>query len=158
VIDVKPVWCDNCCVTMLMTTPETAECIKLDDFVEMATEELEQARKTAKDPSDCTGFYNTVRSLESLVTTYYKCAARLARRTTDLNKLCAIWTGVVRVSDLVLKDMKTLKNTRPECGTGQLYDLVLEYKNAAFERYQQNAEDIQWETTPTPAGLFPKVN
>lgn len=141
-----------------MNATESAQCISLEDLAEMTNEELERVKKAAADPSDGTGFYIAVRTLQSLVTTCYQCAARMARRTTDLRKLCEIWKGVSEVCDTVLRDMKSLKHTRPDCGTGQMYDLVLDYKKAAFDRYQSNLEALQWEKTEIPAWLFPKSN
>ena len=61
------------------------------------------------------------------------------------------------ICDSILKALKSLKDSRPECGTPQLYDLALDYKNAAFKRYQLNQEAIQWEKTEIPEGLFPKI-
>jgi hypothetical protein len=137
------------------------QCISFEDLAELTREEVEQVAKAAGNynpASDAGAFPKQVRSLESLVTTSYKLAVRLAKRTTDLNELCEIWKSASEICDSILQVMKSLKDSRPECGTPQLYDLVLDYKNAAFKRYQQNLEALQWETTPPPAGLFPKSN
>ena len=127
----------------------------------MTSEEVEQIRRSAAnyDAADAASreyLDKQVRSLESLVTTSYKLAVRLAKRTTDLNELCGIWKAASDICDSFLEEAKTLKDSRPECGAPQLYDLALSYKNAALKRYQQNLEALQWETTPSPAGLFPK--
>jgi hypothetical protein len=143
---------------VMTTTKSTAssQCISIGDFAEMTNEQLEQVKQAATDPSDCTGFYYKVKSLEALVTACYMCAARLARRTSNLKDVCELWNGVSEVCDTVLGQIKALKNSRPDCGAGQLYDLVLEYKIAAMKRHKQTLEDLQWEATPAPAGLFPQ--
>jgi hypothetical protein len=99
-----------------------------------------------------------VRSLESSGKCAYKIAVCLAKRTTDLRELCDIWKTASEICDSILKALKSLKDSRPECGTPQLYDLALDYKNAAFKRYQLNQEALQWEKTEIPEGLFPKSN
>ena len=96
------------------------------------------------------------------LTTIVRCLADhvetelLAKRTTDLRELCDIWKTASEICDSILKALKSLKDSRSECGTPQLYDLALDYKNAAFKRYQLNQEALQWEKTEIPEGLFPK--
>ena len=136
-------------------------CINLRDMAEMTRGEIEQTVRAADryNPSvtaSCEEFYKQVRSLESSVTCAYKIAVRLAKRTTDLRELCDIWKTASEICDSILKALKSLKDSRPECGTPQLYDLALDYKNAAFKRYQLNQEALQWEKTEIPEGLFPK--
>jgi hypothetical protein len=142
-----------------MTMP--AQCITLQDFAEMTSEEVEQVRKSAANYNGANSasrenLDKQVRSLESLVSTSYKLAVRLAKRTTNLNELCEIWKAASDICDSFLEEARGLKESRPECGASQLYDLALNYKNAALKRYQQNFEALQWEATPSPAGLFPK--
>src|SRR5881397_3677332 len=118
-----------------MTTP--AQCITLQDFAEMTSEEVEQVRRSAANSVSREYLDKQVRSLESLVTTSYKLAVRLAKRTTNLNELCEIWKAASDICDSFLEEAKALKESRPECGAAQLHDLALGYKNAAFKRYQQ---------------------
>ena len=101
-------------------------------------------------------FQKQVRLLESAVFSAYKIAVYLAKRTTDLKELCDLWKTASEICDAVLTTLKTLKDSHPECGAPELYDLALDYKNAAFKRYQLNLEALQWENTEIPAGLFPK--
>src|SRR5438552_944849 len=110
-----------------METTVSPECITLRDFAEMTSEEFEEVRKGAANynAASCEEFYKRVRSLESLVTTSYMLAVRLAKRTTDLKKLCEIWKAASDICDSFLDELKTLKDARPECGTPQLYDLAL---------------------------------
>jgi hypothetical protein len=108
--------------------------------------------------ASCQEFYRQVRSLESSVMCGYKIAVCLAKRTTDLKELCEIWRTASETCDAVLKALKSLKESHPQCGTPELYDLALDYKNAAFKRYQLNLEALQWEKTEIPAGLSPRSN
>jgi hypothetical protein len=143
-----------------MTTTRSAQCITMRDLAELTNEEVEQAERAASTykPSDCDSFYKRVRSLESLVTTGYKLAVVLAKRTEDSKELRDIWKSASDLCDPVLKAMKSIKDSQPDCGTSQLYDLVLDYKNAAFKRYQLNSEALEWQTKPAPAGIFPESN
>ncbi len=138
----------------------TPQCMTLRDLAEWTKEEVEQVSRAADNykPADCESFNKQVRSLESRVTTGYKLAVRLAKQTTDLNELCEIWRAVSDLCDPILEVMKSLKDSRADCGTSSLYDLVLDYKNAAFKRYQTNLEALQWKETAAPAGLFPESN
>ncbi len=136
-------------------------CITLREIANLTSEEAERVARTAKmyDPAlDGGTFFNQVRSLESSVIHAYKIAVYLAKRTTDLRELCDIWKTASDICDSVLVTMKRLKDSRPESGTPPLYDLALDYKNAAFKRYQLNLESLQWEQKEPPAELFPKTN
>ena len=134
------------------------QCITLRDFAELTKEEVKSLERSAQSfrPNDCQSFYKEVRSLESSVMQSYKVAVLLAKRTTDPNELSDIWKTASDICDSVLNLMKQLKDSKPECGTSQLYDLALDYKIAAFKRYENSLEDIQWKDQETPAGLFPK--
>jgi len=130
----------------------------LQDLADLTNKEIEQVVAQLKYGSPPAGetFEKQVRSLESAIIGAYKIAVYLAKRTTDLKELCEIWKTASEICDSVLAAMKSLKESHPGCGTPQLYDLALDYKNAAFKRYQINLEGLQWEKTENPAGLFPK--
>jgi hypothetical protein len=59
------------------------------------------------------------------------------------------------LGDAVVTVLRELKSTYPNCGTPELYDLMLQYRGEAQERYYQNLQDSECQTTP--AGLFPKL-
>jgi hypothetical protein len=137
------------------------QCITLRDIARLTNDEIHQfvasAEQYRTDPEGgCADFYKKVRSLESWITTSYKFAVHLAKQTESVNELREIWKETSDICDSVLKEMKSLKDSFPQCGTVQLYDLVLSFKNAAFSRYRQHLEALQWEKEPIPAGLFPK--
>jgi len=135
-----------------------SQCITLREIAELTSEEVSSVEKNAVRVKDCQAFYSQVRSLESSVVHAYKLAVYLAKRTTDGQELCDIWKTASDICDSVLKLMKDLKDSRPDCGTAQLYDLALDYKNAAFKRYEINRESLQWKTLETPAALFQKTS
>jgi hypothetical protein len=88
----------------------------------------------------------------------YKIAVHLVKQTTDLGEITETWKIASEICDSVLKVMKSLKNSDPDCGTAQVYDLTLDYKNAAFKRYKLALEEREWEKKEIPAGLFPKTS
>ena len=58
--------------------------------------------------------------------------------------------------DLALNALRSLKEKFPYCGTPELYDLALDYKLVADERYQENLRDSECLSLKIPENLFPK--
>ena len=52
----------------------------------------------------------------------------------DLSKLKESWELFIGFADQILEILQSLKERFPECGTAELYDTPLDYRNAANER------------------------
>ena len=87
----------------------------------------------------------------------YAIIAHLAIREKFPEGAANLWKEMVSFCEEAIKVLWKLKNLYPGCGTPELYDLALDYRQQAEERYQQNLEDSQCQT-PIPEGLFPKRN
>lgn len=96
--------------------------------------------------------------VEASVRQTYGQAARLARKAEALEDVVDVWNEISRFCDAALQITAGLKNKYPQCGTPQLYDLILDYKLAADKRHQGAMEEIACHKMESPAGLFPNVN
>src|SRR6266480_2219495 len=111
--------------------PENAvrsQCFTLREMAELTQREIEETIKVANrfNPSvtaSCTEFYKQVRLLESSVVCAYKIAVFLGKRTTDLRELCDLWKTASEICDAILNALKSVKDSHPQCGTPELYDL-----------------------------------
>ena len=138
-------------------------CLSLKDLVELNQEQVQRTEATAQSldpraPESCEIFAEQVRPLESSLIYTYRAAVYLARRTEDVEVLRDIWRAVSTACDQVLRALKTLKDDYPRCGAPALYDLALDYKNAANKRYELNREAIEWKNAKMPDGLFPETS
>ncbi len=68
-----------------------------------------------------------------------------------------LWKEMVGFCEEAINALWKLKNLYSGCGTPELYDLALDYRQQAEERYRENLEDSQCQT-PIPKGLFPNPN
>ena len=103
----------------------------------------------------CDLFSRHVRDVESAIVVSYKLAASSAIRQIDPTKAAECWKFMTELCDSALAVLKRLKNEFPECGTPELYDTVLDYRNAAQDRYDQNLQDAECLKTKPPERLFP---
>lgn len=138
-------------------------CLSLSDLVELHQIEVQRTETTAQSldptvPESCSIFGRQVRALEGSLVSTYRAAAYLAQRTDNVEVLVEIWSAVSTACDAVLRALKTLKNDYPLCGTPEVYDLALDYKNAANKRFQLNREAIEWKNAKMPDGLFPAAS
>ena len=121
---------------------------------------LEMRRVGAAFPDDrsveaSASFKAQVSSVEAAVMDTYAGAARGAREADSLCDAADIWKRMAGFCHDALEVLAQLKDKYPECGTGALYDLVLDYKLASDKRYQGTLEEIECLKTPLPRGLLP---
>jgi hypothetical protein len=112
------------------------------------------------DPSDddsCAEFGNHVSSVKAAIIHTYALVACAAIREKSPEEAAALWRTMVEFCDDSLRVLRKLKDLYPHCGTPELYDLTLDYRQQAQERYLSNSEDSQCQI-PIPAGLFPKLS
>jgi hypothetical protein len=123
-------------------------------------DELEKAGKSCELKAGDFGaeFAKNVRNLEAAVRHTYQIAAWMAGRELDSRKAALLWKTMDDFCDQALKSLKQWQEVFPNCGTPELYDLTLDYKNEAYKRYSQNLQDAdECLKNPPPHGLFPKT-
>lgn len=104
----------------------------------------------------CDAFSGHVRSVEAAI--IHTCqitahrAIREADREADPKAAAAHWEKMVKFCDAAFEVVTALRGKFPGCGTSQLYDLVLEYREQADKRFYQNLRDS--EIGEPPEGLF----
>ena len=122
--------------------------------------EMEKAGSTL-DPNvseSCTEFSRHVRNVQAAIVHTYQMVAHQAIRESEPGKAAVLWREMGELCDDALKRLKELKDIYPGCGTQELYNLTLDYKNAAHRRYMDNLEDSECATTTLPTRLFPKTS
>ncbi len=122
--------------------------------------ELEKAGKQL-DPTaydSCAVFGQHVRNVQAAVIHTYQMISFAAIREAEPAKAMSLWGEMVRFCEDALKALSGLKEVYSRCGTHELYDLVLDYRREAQDRYLSNREDSECVTNQIPAGLFPKKN
>jgi hypothetical protein len=109
------------------------------------------------DPSEtesCKMFGVQVRNVEAAIVHTYALIAHSAIREASPEVAAGLWKNMVEQCDQALRVLRKFKDLFPECGTPELYNLTLDYRQEAEDRYRQNSEDAQCQTA-IPAGLFP---
>lgn len=109
-------------------------------------------------PDSCDKFGEHVAGVQAALVHTYRIVSYVAVRTDDPKLAAQHWKQMGEFCDLALNALKTLKEKFPYCGTFAVYDLALDYKLAADERYNQNIRDSECLNLAIPPGLFPKKN
>ena len=109
-------------------------------------------------PDSCDEFRGHVRGVQAVIVFNYKMTAHRALRESDPAKAADLWRQMAELCDSALSKLLKLKDKYPYCGTPELYDLTLDYKEAAFSHYRENLEDAECLKNPVPDGLFPKTS
>ncbi|MBI4659039.1 MAG: hypothetical protein HY735_09360 [Verrucomicrobia bacterium] len=133
----------------------------LDAVNRCVIEELERAGEELSPRTThnwCGLFTEHVRRVEAAIVHTYQLVAHSAIRQESPAEAAKLWREMSTYCDFALQKLKGLKDQFPDCGTPELYDLVLDYKNAADERYYQNVHDSECLKTPPPDHLFPKTS
>lgn len=118
--------------------------------------ELEKAGATLDPLADCAQFFKCARNVQSAVIHTYQLTAFLAIREPEPKNAAKRWKGMVDFCDSALNVLRELRTKYQHCGTSDLYDLVLDYRGQAYDRYIQNLEDSECQTMPK--GLFPPMS
>jgi hypothetical protein len=109
-------------------------------------------------PDSCVQFTEKVRHVEAAIIHTWQLTAFASLRESDPATAAKLWKAMSQFCDNALAVLKAFKDTYPDCGTPQLYDLTLDYKIAADTRYYQSLEDAECAQTPPPKGLFPPTS
>ena len=103
----------------------------------------------------CVEFTAHVRMLEGAARNIYGLAAKVTRQAERIEDVAAVWTVAGEFCDAILMSIQGLRDAFPDCGTPELYDLVLDFKLACDARRTRALEEIECQKTPTLSGLFP---
>ena len=109
------------------------------------------------DPSNqesCEAFKKRVMAVQSALVFRYAISAHLSIQEKSPEKAANLWKEMATFCEDAIKVLWKLKNLYSACGAPELYNLALDYRQQAQERYQLNLEDSQCQT-PIPKGLFP---
>lgn len=136
-------------------------CIEFIDIVRSNEHQVDLLTELAaqhpdpESPGVCEVLSRQVRMVESVVVATYVIAVDTTRKTDDLPQIAFLWKSMGQLCDKALGVVSDLKDRYLYCGTPELYDRLLDYKNACSSRYDRVNEEILCQTMPTPEGLFP---
>ena len=119
--------------------------------------QVAEMAKASPETMSCSEFFKRVRNVQASIINTYQVTAFTALRTPDPAEAAALWKEMSELCENALKALRTLKDSYPNCGTPELYDLTLDYKSESDKRYYQNLQDSECAKTPVPKGLFPKM-
>ena len=88
----------------------------------------------ADQPGACEAFTRQVHSLESFVKETYRIAIIVARKSDDTGEVVQIFSTLSSFCGGAMGVLTDLRKKYPDCGTPQLYDLILDYKIACDQR------------------------
>src|SRR5947209_4398638 len=95
------------------------------------------------DPSQqesCEVFRKRVMGVQSALMFKYAIIAHLSIRLESPAAAADIWKQMVGFCEEAIRALWKFKNLYPGCGTPELYNLALDYRQQAQERYQRNLE------------------
>ncbi len=106
----------------------------------------------------CDIFSEHVRQCQAALIHTYQIIARAAVTNESPLEAARLWRQMSEFCDLAMAKLTDLKEQYPDCGTPELFDLALDYKNASDERYEQNLQDSECLKNTPPNLLFPKTS
>jgi hypothetical protein len=137
-------------------------CLSFNDILEINRPQINEMERIGNQyadgtsPAACDAFARQVRLVEGIVVQTYGMAAALARKAGDLDEAAEVWRKTSAFCQSALEALAGLRDKFPHCGTAELYDLVLDYKLAADQRYRGIQEEIACQKLDIPKGLFPE--
>lgn len=137
--------------------------ISLETLVSLNQGPFAEMVRTAEqlDPSDqgsCGKFTKCVVRCETALKQMYRASALLAKEAEDDAVEGQIWKQMVVYADGVIKTLAELKGIYPECGTPELYNLALDYRSAAQERFEVSLSAKECQTNQALSHLFPQTS
>ncbi|HEY3760220.1 MAG TPA: hypothetical protein VGN23_00535 [Verrucomicrobiae bacterium] len=139
-------------------------CLSFNDILQVDQPQIDEMQRVGNSFPDgstveaCTAFSRQVRRLEGFVVLTYGMAAASAKKADDLNEVAEIWGKMSNFCHSALQILANLKDKYSQCGTPELYDLVLDYKSAADKRRAGTLEEASCQKMELPKGLFPKLS
>ncbi len=138
-------------------------CLGFEDIVGVGQPQIGEMERlgdyypSQDSPGACEAFSRQVRRVEGVLVQTYGVAAALARKTDDLQEVADIWSRMGFFCQSAMVGLARLKDKYPHCGTGQLYDLALDYKLACDKRLKSVLEEISCQKVNLPKGLLPEI-
>lgn len=139
-------------------------CLSFDELIEASRPpllEMQRVGNAFDDPRTeeaRLAFSRQVLFVEAAVRQTYGHAAKLARKAEFFEEAAEVWQRMGGFCDSALQVLAGLKDRFPLCGTGELYDLVLDYRNACEARHKRTLEDKACLAMDFPKGIFPELS
>lgn len=136
-------------------------CLSFEDIVTVGQPRITELQRVgdsfpdAFSPGALLAFSRQVKNVEAAVVQTYAIAATAAKKADTHDEVADIWKLMGQLCESALQALSGLMNKYPECGTSQLYDLVLDYKLACDERQRGALEEKTCLTMEFPKGLLP---
>ena len=112
---------------------------------------------TYEEPGACEAFARQVSTLEDFLKETYGIAMIIARKEEDANEVASILRLMSDFCATAMNTLSGLKAKYPYCGTGELYDLALDYKMACDLRYNNLLAELECANQNLLTGLFPSL-
>lgn len=130
------------------------------EFTEIGHAPIEELRQGAvtfdpNSPESCKAFRRLVIAAETVLKQTYKCAALTAKRAETLEEEAEVWRIMSEFAESLVVALGDPKDANPDCGTPELSNLALAYRQAALERLGLLTESTACQTLQMPEGLFP---
>ena len=106
------------------------------------------------DPAACYEFSKQVTSVEAAIRHTYQIVASETRTMDDPAEAAHCWNAMVELCDKAMVLIEKAKAKFPDCGAHGLFDMALDYRNAASDRYKQNLQDSECKMPEALKDLF----
>lgn len=124
-------------------TEVSYEFIKQSNLCELGKmEQIEKAAESTHDKEQ--KLAASIRSVEAMIVHMYQLTSALALKESSPANAAKWWKEYLNLCDLALEKLCAWKKSFPQCGSGELYDLVLDYRAEADSRYFDNTQDAEW--------------
>jgi hypothetical protein len=139
-------------------------CLSFEELIETGRPPLTEMQRVGNafdDPTTeaaCLAFSRQVLFVKATVRQTYGHAARLARKADTHDEAAEVWRKMGAFCGSALQVLASLKDRFPDCGAGELYDLVLDYRTACETRCKRTLEDKACLAMEFPKGLLPKLS
>jgi hypothetical protein len=138
-------------------------CLNFNDILEVGQPQVQEMQRigdgypNADVPGASAAFTRQVRIVEGIIVQTYGVAAALAKKAESLDEVAEIWSRMSLFCRSAMTILSNLKHKYPNCGTPQLYDMVLDYKLACDKRYKGVMEELACQNMDFPKGLLPEM-
>jgi hypothetical protein len=126
-------------------TEVSYEFIKQSNLCEI--NKMEQIENSADSPYEKSQkIIASIRSVQAMIVHMYQLTSQLALKEANPADAARWWKEYLNLCDSALEKLCAWKTAYPECGSGEVYDLVLDYRAEADSRYYDNTQDAEWAT------------
>ena len=139
-------------------------CLSYEELIEAGRPRLVEMKQVGDSFADgssdeaCAAFSRQALFVEASVRQTYEHIARLARRADSIDEVVEIWRKMGSFCQSALQVLAGVKDKYPNCGAGQLYDLVLDYKLACDDRANRALEEKECLKMEFPKGILPELS